>query len=771
MLKFSYLRNFLSLHGLVSVWLLVGTTIPEFSFGQFYPSAPIIPEKKISQLQTLIREPATTHHDRNRALLDLANLYYNKPRKRYTDLNKAVACIRRIKLEDRSAKNQELQQEAITFLALVAIDKNEFSRAEKMLEQLNGRFKVDLQLRLAYAYCETENDYKQKDWPKAITLADQIIRSSIKSRDTVREILGRQIIALVHAKQQDPNAEKELLDIIECFKKIGNDCYPVTYAVLSEYNYYLGDQSRALAYSLLAVKSMEITHNYSMAGDIYANHAMMWTDNDDYGKGVYYIQLAIKYFKQRAGRYNLSDPIFLFNTEYIYGKTSNYEEDLIKMKNLLASAPPQTILDQIYHNVIMGCIYRRMKRYEKCEIYYKRAYTISKKYGISQFRTTASLGQLYTDSKQFAKARPFLYEVLRFSESLHDNSVNRHLHYMTFLTDSATGHYFDAIKHLSLWSSSNYYNLAKSREREVQRLRIAHEAQQKEDEIKIKNQNIKLLSQNAKIQQERLRNANLIAIIAGVVVLFLTLSSILFFSKYQQNNRNSRAIEDKNGIIIEKNQMLEHLLDEKEWLLKEVHHRVKNNLHTIFCLLESQSSYLGNDALKALETSQSRIYAMSLIHQKLYQSDDIKTVDMRSYFAEFLLFLAESFEDSDHIRIVQEIDSIKMLASQATSLALIINESVTNAFKHAFPENHDGLISVKLYQLDDYLLLTVEDNGIGWNESVYDGQNSLGIQLMKGLSEELGAQIHFDNRNGTKVSLSMKYKLAEDSVIREKLFT
>ncbi|GAB3044103.1 sensor histidine kinase [Spirosoma pulveris] len=247
-------------------------------------------------------------------------------------------------------------------------------------------------------------------------------------------------------------------------------------------------------------------------------------------------------------------------------------------------------------------------------------------------------------------------------------------------------------------------------------------------------------------------------------------SSALIFSKYQQNRRNSQAIEQKNAIITEKNQMLEHLLDEKEWLLKEVHHRVKNNLHTIFCLLESQGSFLGSDALKALETSQHRIYAMSLIHQKLYQSDDITTVDMKNYLAEFLLFLAESFDHSDRIRIVQEIDSVKMPSTQAVPLALIINESVTNAFKHAFPGNLKGVIQVKLHQLGNNLVLTVEDNGIGWNEGVYNPQNSLGIQLMKGLSDDLGAQIHFDNHEGTSVSLVMKHKITDDKKSENALF-
>jgi two-component sensor histidine kinase len=741
--------------------MVIGCLVPEYGYCQFYPALPIVSENKLASLKSLIQDPSTSFTSRNQALIDLANLYYNKPRKRYKDLDRAADYVRRVDVTNGSPR-QVIKQQATFLLALVAIDKKDLNRAEKLLEHLDGRFKMDLQLRLAYAYCEADNDIKNDDWSKAINLANRVIDLSIKIRDVTRELLGCQLIALVHAKQLDPNAEKELLDVAEHLKKVGISYYPSTYAALSEYNYYLGDQSRALFYSLQAIKSMAVTKNYSRAGDIFTNHAIMCTDNDDHTKAMFYIQLAIKHYSQRAGRYNLSDPLFLFNTEYIYGKTGNYKDDLSRIKKLLASATPQTISDHIYHNVIMGCVYRRMKKYKTCEIYYKRAYAISKKHGLHLYRTTASLGQLYTDSKQFAKARPLLYEVLQFPETLHDNSVNRHLHYMTFLTDSATGHYQEAIKQLSLASSMSYFNLTRSRESEVQRLRIAFEAQQKEDEIKIKNQNIKLLSQNAKIQEERIRIANLNTVIASIVVLFLFVISALIFSKYRQNRRNSRAIEYKNSIITDKNQLLEHLLHEKEWLLKEVHHRVKNNLHTIFCLLESQGAFLDNDALKALQTSQHRIYAMSLIHQKLYQSDDITTIDMKSYLAEFLLFLAESFETSDRIRIVQEIDSIKMPSTQAVPLALIINESVTNAFKHAFPGNLSGIIHVKLQQQADTLVLTVEDDGIGWNEGVYNHQNSLGIQLMKGLSEDLGAKIHFDYHEGTRISLVMNYKLIEE---------
>ena len=164
----------------------------------------------------------------------------------------------------------------------------------------------------------------------------------------------------------------------------------------------------------------------------------------------------------------------------------------------------------------------------------------------------------------------------------------------------------------------------------------------------------------------------------------------------QKNNQLQILLADKeesNSLINRKNDQLQLLLIEKDWLLKEVHHRVKNNLHTVFCLLESQAKYLADDALKAVEVSQHRIYAMSLIHQKLYQSEDIKTVDMSTYLLEFIGYLIESFDTGNYIRFESDFESVTLNIAQAIPVALIINEAVTNAIKYAFPAGKSGTIT------------------------------------------------------------------------------
>ncbi|MFC3563698.1 sensor histidine kinase [Pedobacter jamesrossensis] len=202
---------------------------------------------------------------------------------------------------------------------------------------------------------------------------------------------------------------------------------------------------------------------------------------------------------------------------------------------------------------------------------------------------------------------------------------------------------------------------------------------------------------------------------------------------------------------------MERLLKEKEWLLREVHHRVKNNLHTVICLLESQAAYLKGDALEAIESSEHRIYAMSLIHQKLYQTDDIKTVDMSSYLPELIGYLKDSFGMQNKLTFSLDIDHVKLGISQAIPISLIVNEAITNSFKYAFTDDSKGTIKVIMKQDEKEIKLIISDNGVGIDMAIVnDTLQSLGLRLMKGLSEDLEADIKFENSGGTKISITFK---------------
>jgi two-component sensor histidine kinase len=284
---------------------------------------------------------------------------------------------------------------------------------------------------------------------------------------------------------------------------------------------------------------------------------------------------------------------------------------------------------------------------------------------------------------------------------------------------------------------------------------LSTESAKKDKDILLKQQRLELLSKQDQLKQAELKTVNWLkdVTLVGILLLFIILG--LLYNQYRIKQRNNKEISNKNLT-------LEHLLEEKEWLLKEVHHRVKNNLHTIMSLLQSQSAYLKDEALKAVQNSQHRVYAMSLIHQKLYQIENSTNINMMLYLPELLDYLRDSFDIKQQIQITTDIrDDIHLDISKAIPVGLILNEAVTNAIKYAFPGGRRGEITISMERIaDKRIRLSIADNGIGipgnWNKKQRD---SLGLRLMKGLSDDVRGDFHIENTDGTKITLEFQEEL------------
>jgi len=253
-----------------------------------------------------------------------------------------------------------------------------------------------------------------------------------------------------------------------------------------------------------------------------------------------------------------------------------------------------------------------------------------------------------------------------------------------------------------------------------------------------------------------------------MTIIIILIIGLLLYELYRNKKlrlliikKKSEAILKKNDIITKKDEIIDHknhqlkvLREEKEWLLKEVHHRVKNNLHTVICLLESQAAYLESDALSAIEKSQNRIYAMSLIHKKLYQSADLQTIEMSVYIPELVQYLKDSFHVSDQIYFSYELEKISLDSSLAIPISLIINEALTNSIKYAFPDQMRGEILISLYNLGNQITLELADTGVGIKEDLrHPDAGAMGIELMKGLTKEIDGEISFDTTHGLKIKV------------------
>ena len=206
-------------------------------------------------------------------------------------------------------------------------------------------------------------------------------------------------------------------------------------------------------------------------------------------------------------------------------------------------------------------------------------------------------------------------------------------------------------------------------------------------------------------------------------------------------------------------------LKEKEILLKEIHHRVKNNLLVVSSLLEFQAEYINNPAIiKVFEDSQHRIYSMALIHEKLYQSKNLEKINFGEYIQNLVYNLLSSYNiTEERIQVEFDIDPVELNIETANPGGLIVNELVSNAFKHAFPDNRSGKLLLKLHQDSrKKIILIIKDNGIGFPPNVdFRNTESLGLQLVCTLTEQLEGEINLTKEDGTAFNLTfteLQYK-------------
>ncbi|MEL7146130.1 MAG: histidine kinase dimerization/phosphoacceptor domain -containing protein [Bacteroidota bacterium] len=206
------------------------------------------------------------------------------------------------------------------------------------------------------------------------------------------------------------------------------------------------------------------------------------------------------------------------------------------------------------------------------------------------------------------------------------------------------------------------------------------------------------------------------------------------------------------------NQQIRQALHDKEMLIKEVHHRVKNNLQTVSSLLKLQSSR-GNHAVKnAIQAGQNRVTAMAIIHQMLYQDDNLISVHLDQYIDKLVSSILDSFkltEQDVHLNI--KINPMQVEVDSAISIGLIVNELITNSLKYAFDESHERELSVVLFKKQDSLELTVRDNGAGFPpEFKIEEQKSFGLNLVNMIASKLEATVDIYNQAGATIQMNIK---------------
>ena len=558
-------------------------------------------------------------------------------------------------------------------------------------------------------------------------------------------------------KTELPQSIAVLQNALDVYNAIGyKQIQGVTNLLGYVYHRY-GQDTLALKYGLLAVRVAESVHDDGMQlCTIYNRLAITYYDLKKNELSLFYYQKA----EAIAEKYHDMGSIqqIKFNLAVLLRRLNRPEKSLMELKELVKEYPPtekELVITMAY---LFANIYMDLKQFPAAKLYVDSLGLLRKKYpeemSYGVYFNKAPI-RYYYETKQFAKAYKYLYSndtLLNKLNRYSNNGMENELFWSKI--DSALSNFPSSLLHFKK------YKMIADSGKSVAFGKQLNELQIKFD-VEHKDQHISILTQQSQLQANKIRIESIYRklFIGSLIILFIFLG--LLYNRYLIKTRSNADMEKKQAEINNQNELLKNLVNEKEWLLKEIHHRVKNNLQIVISLLNTQSAFLENeDALSAIKNSQHRMHAMSLIHQRLYQTDNLGAIDVVSYIKELVDYLKQSFDSDQQIDYILELTPIKLDVAEAVPLGLILNEAICNSIKYAFPIGSRGQIRVILKEVGPQrYLLNIADNGIGLpvNFNISES-NSLGMSLMQGLSDQLGGNFVVNTENGLSISVEFTYK-------------
>jgi two-component sensor histidine kinase len=510
----------------------------------------------------------------------------------------------------------------------------------------------------------------------------------------------------------------------------------VNYSGTAEY-----DKASEAVYKALAL--YEKTDDQRGVAQCYTKISDLLYYSDSYAEGAEYCKKAIAiqekngYEEDMALSYRrlAENQLFLGNLEE---SLANMNHAIDLYKKIGENGPP---LLACYNG--RGNIYKYMERYDEAIADYNRCYYGAEKIGFIRYMMppTANIGHVYLLQGKYAEALPYNLKAIEIMKRI-GNTKNLWENYMHVSNIySELGDYKNALEYHELYEQGHTEYLNTIIARKDSELQVKYETAQKDLEI---------LDQEAKIAQQR-KTQFLYIGIAGL------LAVILFGMYFTLKNirKKRKALSVLNIELDAKNK-------QNELLLKEIHHRVKNNLEMVKSLIALQSAKLEDGASKeAMLASQNRVQSMGIIHQKLYQGENLGSIEMKDYFINLGEGVLDTFNAEEKVKIECAMDDLNLDVDTAVPIGLIVNELLTNALKYAFPEGAKGQINISLVKENNDLLLKVTDNGIGKTEGSKPKGTGFGTQLIQLLTQQLNGTISEDYKNGTAVFFNFKnFKIA-----------
>ena len=505
---------------------------------------------------------------------------------------------------------------------------------------------------------------------------------------------------------------------------------------------------------------------------LYTQLGYVFERKGDLDNAAAYAMEAMKIGKKLGDNHAIA--VAFSDLSYLFWKQSKFEKALeygLKSIELFEQRGLHD-LDYDFTLYVVGNNYMSLKNYDEAQKYFQHSLSIGERYGFYNNLSDVyiSLIELYALLNKFDEAEKASTNAIKYAELLNNDYLLMRSWLSIGKLQNSQGKYISAIKSLKrcievatedfgdkYFLSQAYELLGKAyafnhnyqdayialaeydklkkeiftveADQRISKIQTEFDVAEKEGTIELQGLTIK----KQKVTQ------TLIIVFASLLFLLLLLIYIAY-----QNIRVKRIQLQKQNL-------------EKEFLLKEIHHRVKNNLGIVTSLLELQSEQtVDTNVVDAMQATQNRVYSMSLIHQRLYQGKNLAAINMNDYFINLGGHVINSYGAENRIELDCDIDPIDLDIDTATPLGLIVNELITNALKYAFPDHRKGIIKICLKRkINNILELEVIDNGIGLNENEII-ETGFGTQLIKLLIQQLDGKMTYKSKEGTSVFFEFK---------------
>lgn len=458
----------------------------------------------------------------------------------------------------------------------------------------------------------------------------------------------------------------------------------------------------------------------------------------------------------------------------LFWKQSKYTSGLEYVLKSLAFFNSWGITDMDYGFTlyVAGNNYLALKDYENALDYYKKSIAVGERYGFYNNLSDVyiSLVDLYSFLGEFDNAEEAGQNAVKYAELLENNFMIMRSWLSVGRMHNAKGDYKDAVNalercievatddfgdayYLSLayeelgmaYAGINQYKKAyeaflehDTLNDEVFTAEADHRISQLRTEFDVAQKESTILVQESLIKKQETRQK-----LGIVITILLALLLLLAYKAISNNTKKNKLLQKQNT--------------EKEFLLKEIHHRVKNNLEIVSSLLSLQSAQIEDpNVLNAMEQSQQRVHSMGMIHQKLYLGENMATIEMKDYFINLSEYIINSFGKDSHVTMALEMEKFELDVDMAIPIGLIVNELITNSLKYAFPDDRKGKIQLSLKGKEDLIILEVIDNGVGMQLSKEAVGTGFGTKLIALLVKQLDGKMELQTTEGTSVFISFK---------------